>query len=363
MRVCHIISGDQWAGAEVMDYRLLQGLGKYNDLELSAILLNEGKVAEEFRKLGITVFVAPETGNGFFRLIEIVGRMAKQFSPDIMHSHRLKENLLAYHSAKNMGHTRLICTQHGMPEPLSGKMKVLKRFLLSKYHLTILSRHFRKIVAVSEDIRCRFILEYGFGEEKIGMIRNGTDIPSCFRTKEDGGPFVIGSAGRLFPVKDYPFMVEIAREISQRAGDIRFELAGEGPERESILGSIREYGLEKIFFLSGFIDDIPKFYERLDLYMNTSVHEGIPMSVLEAMAHGMPVIAPNTGGLKEIIEDGLQGFLIDGRDPRKYADACMKLYGDRKLLNAMGAAARRKIEREFSFDKMAARYYEMYKTI
>jgi hypothetical protein len=149
MRVCHIISGDQWAGAEVMDYRLLQGLGKYNDLELSAILLNEGKVAEEFRKLGITVFVAPETGNGFFRLIEIVGRMAKQFSPDIMHSHRLKENLLAYHSAKNMGHTRLICTQHGMPEPLSGKMKVLKRFLLSKYHLTILSRHFRKIVAVS----------------------------------------------------------------------------------------------------------------------------------------------------------------------------------------------------------------------
>ncbi len=140
-------------------------------------------------------------------------------------------------------------------------------------------------------------------------------------------------------------MVEIAREISQRAGDIRFELAGEGPERESILGSIREYGLEKIFFLSGFIDDIPKFYERLDLYMNTSCTRHTDE---RPRGHG-------TRDCRDRSEHGRAegnhrrrppGFLIE--DVTQGNSRCLhETLGDRKLLKAMGAAARRKIERSF----------------
>ena len=363
MRVCHMISGDQWAGAEVMDYRLLQGLSKYKDLELSAILLNEGKVASEFRRLGVDVHVANESGQSYFRLAETVKNLVKMLSPDVLHSHRLKENILAYHAAKSGNHIRLICTHHGMPEPLSGKGKLLKRFILSKYHHRILSRHFHRVVVVSEDIRNRFLREYRFPNGKVDMIHNGTDIPPSRPEKKDSGDFVIGSAGRLFPVKDYPLMVRVAGEISRRTSGTRFELAGEGPEKERILGLIREEGLETVFALNGFLDDISRFYASLDLYINTSLHEGIPMSVLEAMSYGLPVIAPDTGGLAEIIENGRHGYLVQGRDPRAFADNCLRLIENRSLLQELGDASREKIRKEFSFDNMSEKYRRLYQAI
>jgi glycosyltransferase involved in cell wall biosynthesis len=110
-------------------------------------------------------------------------------------------------------------------------------------------------------------------------------------------------------------MVEIAREVLKQTDKIRFELAGEGPDMERIIGLVHEFKIEKYFSLKGFVEDMSSFYQGIDLYINTSFHEGFPMSVLEAMAHGIPVIALNTGGLKEIINDGIQGYLIEGRDP------------------------------------------------
>ncbi|MBE0604561.1 MAG: glycosyltransferase family 4 protein, partial [Deltaproteobacteria bacterium] len=357
MRVCHIISGDQWAGAEVMNYRLLQGLKEFKDLELFAILLNEGKVAEEFRKLGVKVIVIQESGRNFFELLAKTRRSVQTISPDIVHSHRMKENILAYHSSKSRKKSGLICTQHGMPEPLDGKMKALKRFVLSKYHFGILSRRFRKVVVVSEDIRNRFLRGYGFPEERIEMIHNGTDIPDRCREARNEGFFVIGSAGRLFPVKDYPLMVEIAREVTREASGVRFELAGEGPEKDRLLELIKKNGLERHFLLKGFVEDIPRFYEGLDLYINTSLHEGLPMSILEAMSHGLPIIAPDTGGLREIIEDGRHGFLLKGRNPRAYSDSCLRLIANRALLREMGDRSREKIRNEFSCDEMTEKYY------
>jgi len=346
-----------------MDCRLLQGLMKYKDLELCVILLNEGKVASEFRKLGVDVHVALESGRSFFRLAGTIKSLVKKISPDILHSHRLKENILAYHAAKSAGHVRLICTQHGMPEPLSRKGKLLKRFILSKYHCRILSKRFHRVVAVSENIRNHFLREYRFPEGKVDTIHNGTDLPAPCPKKKKSGGFVIGSAGRLFPVKDYPLMVRVAREIFRRNSEARFELAGDGPEKERILGLIREEGLENVFSLNGFLDDISRFYEGLDLYINTSLHEGIPMSILEAMSHGLPVIAPETGGLPEIIENGRHGYLVRGRDPRAYADLCLRLIENRVLLRELGDACREKIRKEFSFDAMSEKYRRLYQSI
>lgn len=83
------------------------------------------------------------------------------------------------------------------------------------------------------------------------------------------------------------------------------------------------------FDLLGHTEDIAGFLRGLDLYVNTSRHEGIPMSVLEAMACGLPVVAPRVGGLSEIVEHGRQGFLIEGSSPEKFAEACLRILGDR----------------------------------
>jgi L-malate glycosyltransferase len=123
---------------------------------------------------------------------------------------------------------------------------------------------------------------------------------------------------------------------------------------------IQKYGLEKSFSLPGFETDMSAFYKRIDVFMNTSLHEGIPLSVLEAMSYGIPIVAPKVGGFQEIIEDNVYGFLVEGRNPEDFARQCLKLYEDASLRKKMGAAARRRVVNDFSVNRMAQDYYQLY---
>ena len=355
-----MISGDLWAGAEVMGLRLLTGLAGIKDVELSAILLNEGRLAREIRNLRVPIEVVDEARLNFFHIHKRFHENLMKFQPDIVHTHRLKENILGYLSSRKAGGGfSLICTQHGLEEP----QLRLKWKLLSRANRYVLSRHFQNIVAVSEDIRITLSEKYGFPAEKLVVIHNGTEIPDKINSDRENHLFTIGSAGRYFPVKDYPFLVEIAAEINRHAKDVCFELAGEGPELENITEGINRFGLQDIFRLKGFMNNMSEFYKGLDLYINTSLHEGFPMSVLEAMSHGLPVVAPKEGGIKEIVTDGLQGFLIEGRDPKQFAQKCLAIYQDQNMRQRMGAASREIVVKGYSIKTMSEKYYELYKKI
>jgi L-malate glycosyltransferase len=360
MRVCHVISGDLWAGAEMMCLRLLTGLGEKNGLELSAILMNEGKLAREIRRLDIPVEIVDETQLDFFRAAGLVQKILAKFKPDILHTHRLKENALGFLSARRSGRRiPLICTQHGLDEPQSR----LKWKLLSGANRYLLARHFRTVVAVSEDMRTGLSERHKLSPRKLVVIHNGTELRDRIPAERGNRPFTIGSAGRLFPVKDYSFLVEVAAEAHRHAGDIRFELAGEGPEFGKLTERIGRFGLQEVFSLKGFVENMSGFYMGLDLYINTSLHEGFPMSVLEAMSHGLPVIAPMKGGIREAVADGVEGFLIEERDPKRFAQKCLEIYRDRELRSKMGAASRERVAREFSIETMAEKYFELYRKV
>ena len=137
-------------------------------------------------------------------------------------------------------------------------------------------------------------------------------------------------------------------------------MAGEGPERSKLQALIQQYGLNETFVLKGHVEDMLPFYRSLDLYLNTSVHEGIPMSILEAMAHGLPIVAPNVGGIGEVLDNGEDGYLIDTRDPGAFAEKCFLLYENKQLRRRMARAARAKIVKSFSVENMAAQYHELY---
>jgi len=346
-----------------MYYRLITSLLKYKDLDITSILLNEGKLADEVRKLGISVTVVDETRFNTLQIVKKIRQNIKHLSPDIIHSHRRKENILAYYSVRPGNKIQMVCTQHGMSEPLNYNIKRLQNVALSKYNLYIMSKYFKRVIAVSEDIKNNFIQNYGFKIDNVLLIHNGTNVPDISSFNKDDNIYVIGSAGRLFKVKDYPLMVEIAREISQKTDKIKFVLAGDGPERETILDMVKKYKIEKTFILTGFIDNMNNFYNDLDLYINTSLHEGLPMSILEAMSHGLPVVAPRSGGIPEILKNGLHGFLVDARNPKMFAEKCLQLYWDRALSRRMGDASREKIIDEFSLEKMAEKYYNLYVNI
>ncbi len=362
IHVCHIISGDLWAGVEVMSYHLMQSLKNNEDIDLSVILLNEGRLAREIRSLGIHVDIVDEKRNNFLKLTTKIRKILIRRSIDIIHSHRYKENILAFLASRHGNRIRLVGTQHGMPEVL-GVNKNIKYVLLHRLNRFILLRRFNKLITVSSDIRNTFIDNIGFPIHKVMLIHNGTDIPSRSIKYIEKGFFVIGSMGRFFPVKDYCFMVEIARQVALVTDKVRFELAGDGPDRKKIADSVERYGLGHMFKLKGMVDDLPGFYQGIDLYLNTSLHEGIPMSVLEAMSYGIPVLAPNVGGLKEMMEDGKEGYLVTGRDPNEYARKCLHLCENRGLRQSMGSSARKRVEEEFANERMAREYHSMYQQV
>lgn len=332
--VCHIISGDLWAGAEVVDYHLLKKLKSYNNISLSVILFNEGKLASEIRSLGIDVDIVDETQKNFLHVIMDIGKILVRKSPDIIHSHRYKENIVAFLSSKFKSGIRLVSTQHGMPESIG--MNTRNKYLfLQKINLYLLSKSFCKVIVVSEDMQRIFTNKYGFRDENISVIHNGTDVPNHPPIMREKSVFVIGSMGRIYPVKDFPLMVEVAKEVYKETDKIHFVLAGDGPDKAKILDLIKRYELGNIFRLKGFVENTPSFYCNLDLYINTSLHEGIPMSILEAMSYNIPIIAPNVGGMKEILNNGIEGYLVDGRDPKIFADKCLRLYEDNYLRQSM----------------------------
>lgn len=361
LKICHLISGDLWAGAEVMAFHLLSGLYKQPGIDLFVILLNNGRLTDELKNIGISTLVLDESKRSFPEILWQASKEARRRGPHILHSHRYKENILSYLVSISLPErTALISTQHGMPELYDARPNLPQRLKLYANYKLLASR-FDKTVAVSSDIKESLRRDYGIQEKHLETIRNGISVPEVRDRAITRDEFVIGSAGRFVPVKDFLFMVEVAKQVNAKTDKIRFELAGEGPMLSEIQGLINKYGLEKRFILRGFIHDIDSFYPGLDVYLNTSLHEGIPMSVLEAMAYGIPPITPRVGGMQEIVTNGVDGYLVDARDPGDYAERCLSLCNNDTLRRNMARAAREKIIGQFSIERMVNAYLEMYK--
>jgi glycosyltransferase involved in cell wall biosynthesis len=359
-KICHIISGDLWAGAEVMCCNLLKMLKQYPDIRVSVIMLNEGRLAHELHDAGLSVLILDESRHSFARLTRMVRKFCAEEAQDIIHTHRYKENIIAFIAAGATRSTRLVATQHGLPEISEDGAKTGKRLKLA-INFFILSRFFAKTVAVSHDVKRHLVSRYGFKRDCLDVIHNGAFFPEGVASGEGASrSFFIGSSGRLFPVKDYPLMVEIARIVVEQEKEARFALAGEGPCRNEIEACVRARGLEGRFLMPGHLDEMAPFYHGLDLYLNTSRHEGIPMTILEALGQGLPVVAPDVGGIPEIIDDGVEGFLVEGRDPHDFAAKCLQILRDRNLHESMSRAARDRATCAFSAEKMAADYHKLY---
>jgi L-malate glycosyltransferase len=358
LRVCHIISGDLWAGAEAMAFELIKAQSTDSCLSVSVIVLNEGVLSRRLQDIGISTYVLSEKVFSWWRLaIELRG-IVKIEKYHILHSHRYKENYLAFLAALRLPSVRLVATQHGMPEVA----KSWKTRLFRTLNFLLLSKGFPLTVAVSREIRTIFVDRFGFKSGNIAIVHNGITVPKKINPSKERGPLIFGSAGRFFPVKNFPLMIEIARIVKANSC-IKFKLAGDGPQRSILISLIREYGLEQSFELCGHQDNIESFYGQLDVFINTSFHEGIPMTVLEAMSFGIPIVGSKTGGIPEIIDDGKDGFLIQPGNAEGFAEKCLFLFRDEAMRKQMGAAAREKIIASFSIKSCAENYRVLYERV
>ena len=339
-----------------MVQQLVSGLVKTDFVDLFVILMNKGRLADELERLGVKVQVVDELKFSLVKTIGIIRKLVSDFSPNVIHSHRYKENVLAWCVSRGRQGCTLVATQHGMPEALRGLS--LKDHLRTNLFFKLLSTSFAQTVVVSEEIQRTLVDRYGFSKKNTTVIHNGITISELVIAKPTGR-LVVGSAGRLFPVKDYSLLINIARSVVEKNNTIDFVLAGDGPERAMLEEKVGRYGLDGRFRFLGHHEDMAAFYKGLGLYINTSIHEGVPMSVLEAMSYGLPVVAPKVGGLPEIVDDGVSGFLVDGRHPDKFAHSILRLLNFEER-RRMGQAARERAIASFSHEKMVQRYLQLY---
>lgn len=367
INVCHLISGDLWAGAEVQMYTLVSSLKNVPELNVSAIVLNEGKLSAKLRRQGFKTTVIDETRLGFFGILKLAKKELTELKVDILHTHRYKENVLGALLKKKGTVPYLIQTVHGVGEPFTG-IKMLKARFYSSLDLYYSKKYFDIIQTVSFDIQNK--LRPKFYSSKLLTIHNAVNTEEIQPTGTveevrselgiDSGDFVIGSAGRMVPVKGYDIFLEMAGIFLTMHPNTRFLLVGDGPQKEELERKAIEMNLEnKVLFL-GFREDIINIINCFDIFVVSSFHEGIPMVLLEAMALKKAIVASDVGGIKEIITDGVSGIRTEPGDARSLALACKNILADPSFRDGLQEGAAKRIKEMFSVDIQRIKILEMY---
>ena len=335
-------------------YTLVTSLKTVRELNISTILLNEGNLATKLRDVGLEVSVIEESKNGFFRILSLIKKTLRNKEIDILHTHRYKENILGAFLKKSGTVHYLVQTVHGIGEPFKG-IKVLKARFYSFLDLYYTRKYFDKVQTVSFDIRNK--LSDKIDPDRLVTIHNAIDPANIIITRATdeirrelgmgNNQPIIGTAGRMVPVKGYNVFLNMAKIILKKTPEARFLLVGDGALKQELEDMAQKLGIEKEVKFLGFRDDIIDIINCLDIFVISSYHEGIPMILLEAMALKKAVVATAVGGINEIIENDVSGLLVKSGNAQALADSCIKVIDDGDVKNKLENGALKRINKEF----------------
>jgi len=370
IKVCHIAHGDLWAGAEVQLVTLLSSLVRIPGFEFSVVLLNEGRLAKELRRLEINVTVIPERSSSSGRIVsKLVGHLRKNRA-DIIHTHKYKDNILGAIAGKLVGVPYIIRMVHGLSEPFHGT-EYVKMAFYERLDGIMNRCMVKKLVAVSLNIKA--VLDKKYGSDKIVHIHNGIDLEKVVVKKDkwekrrelhvDQNCYLIGTVGRLTPVKGHEIFLEAASLLLKEGRNVKCLLVGDGPLKERLKELAIQLGIEKNVILTGHQDDVYDFINVMDVFVLPSLHEGIPMVLLEALALERPVVASRIGGIPEVIEHGRSGLLVTPGAIKELAQTLISLLGDKHLAESLGKAGRKRVEGYFDAGLMAQSVAQVYRTL
>jgi glycosyltransferase involved in cell wall biosynthesis len=206
--------------------------------------------------------------------------------------------------------------------------------------------------------------------DRIEVVHNGIDVGPpvtaadvvCARKQlgiAGDGP-VLGTAARLDAVKDLATLLRALVPLKQRWPAIRLVVIGDGAERDRLASLCRELGLEKNVMFAGHRDDARSLFPAFDVYVNSSISEGISLTLLEAMAASRAIVATRVGGTPEVVDHETTGLLVPARSADEMSTAVEQLLGSPSRRVSMGAAGRSRVERLFSVERMVAHYADIY---
>ena len=322
---------------------------------------------EAASKAGIQVDCIPESFAFDVRVIWRLRKLVKRLNPDIIQTHFSKSHFLVWLSGVGRGRP-WIAFHHGHTR---------SAFRLRIYHgLDRWSLRFPdQITAVSQAFAGQLAAQ-GIRQEKIAVLHNSVELPSAAsdaarvqatRSRLGIAPAdrVILVVGRLSKEKAHADLVAALASLLQQKPELRVQLVilGEGPERANLEEAVRAAGLQAVVKMPGHVNDVTEYYEIADLMAISSVSEGSPNVLLEAMAAGVPVVATAVGGIPEIAKDREQALLVPPRDPEAMARAIAVLLSDRATAEKLATAARSLAATKYSPEQRAQWLAGLYRNV
>ncbi|GFE85462.1 glycosyltransferase [Steroidobacter agaridevorans] len=353
IRICHVISADLWGGAEAQAAALIARLADRADV--CVVAFNRGELYSRMESARIPVELVDERTLGFAGLVRRMHSVLGKWRPDLVHVHGFKENLVAGIAARLRG-IPIVRTHHGRGMIGAGK----RHAYIERFNAALLTDG---LIAVSKDL-AEFLRASGISSRNLHVIKNGIALSA-----EDHGrapatrterPFTLGTVGRLVPVKNHKCLLHAFKLIHDEIDAARLIIVGDGPLAAQLESLAAQLGISGQVLFTGFQRDVNQYLRGLDAFVLSSLHEGVPMSLLEAMSMYIPVVCTRVGGIPEVITDNHNGMLVDSDDAESLAAALKKLAADRSFAERLAANARATVTGELSFDSCLASTISLY---
>ena len=382
IRVLRVIARLNMGGPAIHVASLAAGLetrGYHTTLVAGTLARGEDSMAFVAERLGVSIVSVPEMAREVAPLLDArsAGRLAaiiRELRPHILHTHTAKAGAIARAAAVLAGGARppiVAHTFHG--HVLKGYFGPARTEFFRQVERT-LARASDVLVAVSPEVRDDLV-ELGVApREKFAVVRLG--IPLAERLGDPSADldfralygipreaFVVGWVGRMTGVKDTGAVLEIVRATRDLGVDVVLCMVGDGPDREALEQQAHELGIARRTYFVGYQPDVAGYYRLFDAFVLPSVNEGTPVSAIEALASGTPVVANRVGGVPDVVRDGLDGFLVEPGDVEHAASRVAQLARDGELRARLGASGRERVLHRYSVERLVEDVDRLYRAL
>jgi glycosyltransferase involved in cell wall biosynthesis len=347
-------------GAENVVLRLAQALRERGDAPIIATH-QPGWMTERAEALALPVWIQPQRPGIDLRWVARFARELRRAQIGLLHTHEFGMNMFGG-AAALLARVPAVSTIHGRHYVSERPRRALAYRIMR--HLGV------PIVAVSHDLAEFLATGLSVPRDAIEVVHNGIPLPPDGAVPANAAqraaararlgvpadlPLLV-AVGNLYPVKDHATLLRALVRIPPA----RVAIAGRGDQEEPLRRLAAQLGVSERVHLLGLRDDVDVILTAADVFVQPSLSEGLPLAVLEAMAHGVPIVASRVGGIPEAVEDGKSGFLVPPGRPDALASALDRLLAAPELRAATAVAARERAAAEFSLEHMAESHSRLY---
>ena len=364
VRICYVVGTLEVGGAERQLYLLMKNIDRERFCPV-LVALRDGRMRGDFEKVARVRVAGKRWKLDVFFFARLLG-IIKREKPDILHTFMFTSNFWGRLAGLAARVPFIVASERSMD------------FWKGPLHLWIdrfFARFTRKIVCNSNEVKARYEKVLGRYSGRLSVIYNGIDTGFYDGVKyreelrkelgiTEGKTILTG--GRLCPEKGLDDFMEAVSIVVNRVKafrNARFLIAGEGSEKKSLMELRERLGLKDYIIFTGYRKDLPEIIKMSDIVVLSSLWEGMPNLIIEAMALRKPVISTDVGGSREIIKNGETGFLVPVKNPEMLAGAMLALLQDESLGESMGAKGCEFVKRELELSVMVNKYEGLYREL